>query len=625
MKNVILGTAGHIDHGKSSLVKALTGTDPDRLKEEKERGITIELGFANLLFPDGITVGIVDVPGHERLIKNMLAGAGGIDILLMTIAADEGIMPQSREHLAICDMLRIKKGIIVLTKSDLVDSDWLELVKEETRSFVKGTFLQDADIIPVSSKTGAGLDALKSRIHEIAEATTPKLANGIFRLPVDRIFTLKGFGTVVTGTVLSGTIGLDSPVEILPSGISTKVRGLQSHGRSAEKVYAGQRAGINLQGIEKEMLKRGDVVVVPERFRPTAALDADVELLAGAPALKSKSLVHFYSGTSETMARVILYDRDELKAGEKCFCQFRLKDTIVALSGDRFIIRRLSPLETIGGGEILDPHPARRRRSEGTQDLAAISSGSMEQKIETRIRRAGLGSVTKAEIEGWLSGDLPDISAAISALEKRGTIGVFQGMYFHKDAVESFKGSLKAALEKFHQANPLKTGMPKEDLRLRLKVDQKAFSALVSSMDELISDKDALRLKSFNPAVGSAEEGLRKKMLDTLCKEGFQPSSKAELAQKFSAAEKNITDLLKLMSNEGSLVRINDSIYLAKDNYDLMIKRLRQHFSTKPEMTVAEFRDMLATSRKFAMPFLEYLDSNKITLRVGDIRKFMLK
>ncbi|MDX9715576.1 MAG: selenocysteine-specific translation elongation factor [Dissulfurispiraceae bacterium] len=625
MKNVILGTAGHIDHGKSSLVKALTGSDPDRLKEERDRGITIDLGFANLMLPDDIAVGIVDVPGHERLIKNMLAGAGGIDILLMTIAADEGIMPQSREHLAICDMLRIKNGIIVLTKSDLVDNEWLELVKEEVRAFVKGTFLQNADIIPVSSKTGSGLDALKDKIHRIAKDTAPKLINGIFRLPVDRIFTLKGFGTVVTGTVLSGTIGLDSPVEILPSGISTKVRGLQSHGKSYDSVYAGQRAGINLQGIEKELLKRGDVVVASGRLVPTTVLDAEIELLPGAPLVKSRSLMHFYSGTSETIARVILYDRDELKPGEKGFCQFRLKDTIVALSGDRFIVRRLSPLETTGGGQILDPHPSKRKKNQGIQDLAAISSGSIETKVETRILGAGLSSVTKPEIEGWISCDLPDIHNALSALEKKGSIISVQGMFFHKEVVELFKKTAKEQLDRFHKTNPLKPGMPKEDLRLRLKADQKTFNALASACAELVFDKDTLRLATFSPAVSSADEGLKKKVLDTLSKEEFQPSSRIEIAQKLSVSEKNITDLLKLLSKEGLLVRITDAVYLTKENYDIMIDRLRQHFSKKQEMTVAEFRDLLATSRKFAMPFLEYLDSNKITLRVGDARKFMLK
>ena len=362
VKSIILGTAGHIDHGKSSLVKALTGIDPDRLKEEKERGITIDLGFASISYPDGLNVGIVDVPGHEKLIKNMLAGAGGIDIVLMVIAADEGIMPQSREHLAICELLKIKAGIVAITKADLVDKDWLQLVIDEVKSFVKGTFLESAEIIPVSAKTGMNIDLLKEKIKEVAKNVKPKLMEGLFRLPIDRVFTLKGFGTVVTGTALSGAISIEAPVEILPSKIASKVRGLQSHGRSVEKAYAGQRIGINLQGIDKESLKRGDVVVPPDRFIPTRVIDARLEMLADAPDVKSRSLVHFYSGTSETIARIVLYDKDEIKAGESCYCQFRLEYPVIVLSGDRYIIRRFSPLETIGGGEILDPYPAKRKK-----------------------------------------------------------------------------------------------------------------------------------------------------------------------------------------------------------------------------------------------------------------------
>ena len=332
IKSVILGTAGHIDHGKSSLVKALTGVDPDRLKEEKERGITIDLGFANLFYPeDNLTVGIVDVPGHERLIKNMLAGAGGIDIVLLVIAADEGVMPQSREHLAICQLLRIKAGIVVITKADLVDDDWLQLVSEDAKKFVENTFLENAEVIPVSSKTGFNLELLKEKVRSLAVSVMPKLIDGIFRLPIDRVFTLKGFGTVVTGTALSGTTALDSPVEILPSGIKSKVRGLQTHGKGVDKAYAGQRIGLNLQGVDRELLQRGDVVVAPDRFVPTQAVDAKLEMLKDAPVVKSRSRVHFYAGTSETIARIIIYGSDEVKAGESCYCQFRLEDPVVTL------------------------------------------------------------------------------------------------------------------------------------------------------------------------------------------------------------------------------------------------------------------------------------------------------
>ena len=326
MHYVILGTAGHIDHGKSALVKALTGIDPDRLKEEKERGITIDLGFADLVYPDGLTAGIVDVPGHERLVRNMLAGAGGIDIVILVIAADEGIMPQSREHLSICNLLKIKSGLIVITKADLVEDDWIKLVSEEVKDFVKGTFLEGADIIPVSSKTGKNIELLKEKIRDVALAVKPKLTKGLFRLPIDRVFTLKGFGTVVTGTAISGSISVDDPVEVLPANINSKVRGLHSHGKSIKTAYAGQRVAINVSGVEKESLKRGDVVVVPGRFSPAKAVDAKIELLKDSPVLKNRSLVHFHSGTSETIARVILYSLEEIKPGEGCYCQLRLHD-----------------------------------------------------------------------------------------------------------------------------------------------------------------------------------------------------------------------------------------------------------------------------------------------------------
>src|SRR5208337_3030897 len=387
LRNVILGTAGHIDHGKSSLVKALTGIDPDRLKEEKERGITIDLGFASMIYPDGLTVGIVDVPGHERLIKNMLAGAGGVDVVLMTIAADEGIMPQSREHLAICDLLKIKDGIIALTKADLVEQDWLRLVTDDVRGFVKGTFLESAEILPVSAKTGLHIETLKSLIRDIALKMQPKLTQGLFRMPIDRVFTLKGFGTVVTGTALSGAIALDSPVKILPAKITTRVRGLQTHGRSTEKAYAGQRIGINLQGIDRESLKRGDVVVDSDKLLPTMTLDAELEMLNNSPVIKSRDRVHFYTGTSETIARIIVYNSEEARPGECCYCQFRLEDPVVVLSGDRYIIRRFSPLETIGGGQILDPFPVRRKKSAGIDDLMVFKEGSLKDKIGIKVRR----------------------------------------------------------------------------------------------------------------------------------------------------------------------------------------------------------------------------------------------
>lgn len=629
IKSVILGTAGHIDHGKSSLVKALTGVDPDRLKEEKERGITIDLGFANISYPeDNLTVGIVDVPGHERLIKNMLAGAGGIDIVLLVIAADEGVMPQSREHLAICELLRIKAGIVVITKADLVDYDWLQLVSDDAKKFVEGTFLENAEVIQVSSKTGLNLELLKEKVRSLAASVMPKLIAGIFRLPIDRVFTLKGFGTVVTGTALSGTITLDSPIEILPSGIKSRVRGLQTHGRGVDRAYAGQRIGINVQGIDRDLLQRGDVVVAPDRFVPTQTVDVKLEMLKHAPPVKSRSRVHFYAGTSETIARIIIYGSDEVKAGESCYCQFRIEDPVVTLSGDRYIIRRFSPLETIGGGEILDPHPLRRKKKMGVDDLKLFENGTLSEKIGMLVKRFRAQGCKISQIEGWFHVNLPDIASNIDRLISDGLLIRSHDTLFHKESFDEFRDTLRLILTQFHAENQLKSGMPKEELKARLRLAVKAgdeIFELLPKIEEFALDKDMVRLKGFKVSLTTADRGVKQEIVSRLNREGFQPSSKVELAKALSISEKEVGDLLKLLAQEGSLVRINDSTFVAKEQYDRMIGQLRDFYSKKPDMTVAEFRDLLCTTRRFALPFLEYLDTHKITLRIGDIRKFVLK
>ncbi|MEK7197760.1 MAG: selenocysteine-specific translation elongation factor, partial [Nitrospirota bacterium] len=615
MHYVILGTAGHIDHGKSALVKALTGIDPDRLKEEKERGITIDLGFADLVYPDGLTVGIVDVPGHERLVRNMLAGAGGIDIVLFVIAADEGIMPQSREHLAICNLLKIKSGLIVITKSDLVEEDWVKLVSDEVRGFVKNTFLENAEIIPVSSKTGENIDLLKEKIKEVALKIQPKLTKGLFRLPIDRVFTLKGFGTVVTGTAISGSVSVDDTVDILPSNISSKVRGLHSHGKAIKTAYAGQRVAINLTGVEKESLKRGDVVVMPGRFSQTKTIDAKIELLKDAPVLKNKSLVHFHSGTAEVIARIILYNRDELKPGEGCFCQLRLQGPVISMSGDRYIIRRFSPVETIGGGEILDAYPSRRKKTEGLGDLEVFEKGALDEKIAMKIKKAGIYGMPVSLIEGWINADIPAIKDAIRSLKEKTTVVQFEDILIHGSAVNSIKEGINKILIPFHKQNPLKTGMPKEEVRVQLKAEQKIFNSLISSMKDVVIDKDLLRSASFKATLSEVDKGIETKVITMLEQAGFQPPLKDELLTALKMQPKQLDDILKLMTKEGKLVRINETIYITKIVYDKMLAMLKDFYNKKKEMTVAEFRDVLGTSRKYALPFLEYLDTQRITMR----------
>ena len=393
MKRVVLGTAGHIDHGKTTLIKALTGVDCDRLKEEKERGITIELGFTSMALPSGSEISIVDVPGHEKFVHHMVAGATGLDLVALVIAADEGIMPQTREHLDICKLLRVKKGLVALTKIDLVEKDWLDLVKEEVHDFVKGTFLEGAAIVPLSSTTGEGLPAFLAEVDRLAQEVEERSPEGLFRLPIDRVFTIKGFGTVVTGTIISGTASIGDTLEVLPGGLEAKVRGIQAHGNSVESATAGLRAGINLQGLETGDIDRGNVLVLSQTLKPTAVLDVVFQLLPSAPRpLKHRTRIRLHLGTAEVLGRVIPLAREEVKPGGEAFMQIRLEKPIVALPGDHFVIRSYSPLLTIGGGEVLDAFPSRHKRlsQQVKEEMEILEKGSDDEKIRIRLLKTGL-------------------------------------------------------------------------------------------------------------------------------------------------------------------------------------------------------------------------------------------
>ncbi|MFA4919985.1 MAG: selenocysteine-specific translation elongation factor [Thermodesulfovibrionales bacterium] len=625
MHYTILGTAGHIDHGKSALVKALTGIDPDRLKEEKERGITIDLGFADLRYPDGQTVGIVDVPGHERLVRNMLAGAGGIDLVLLVIAADEGVMPQSREHLHICNLLRIKSGLIAITKTDLVEKDWLDLVEDDVRKFVKDTFLEGAVIMPVSSKTMLNIDLLKEKIREESLKVEPKPSKGLFRLPIDRVFTLRGFGTVVTGTAISGSISVGDDAEILPSNVKSKVRGLHSHGKPIETAYAGQRVAINLQGVDKEALKRGDSVVVTDKFAPTTMIDAKVELLKHAHIMKSRDIVHLHIGTSENTARIILYGRNELKSGESCYCQLRLQEPVIAMSGDRFIIRRFSPVDTIGGGEVLDPSSYKMSHKKSQDDLTILDYGTLSEKIALKVKRAGIHGMKISSIEGWIQEETTIIDHSIKELKEKGILYQYDDILFHQMSIDAFGNLVKNKLNDFHDKFPLKPGIQKEELRTHLNLELKLFGCLISAAKEIIIEKELVRLATFRPVLTQLDEALKKALIELLEKSGAQPPDMEELCRLFKTDQKYLFDILKLMVKEGSVVRINDSLYITASFYRKAMENLKNFFSTKSEMTVKEFKDTFPTSRKYAIHFLEYLDSNKITKRIGDVRQFQIE
>lgn len=621
MKRVILGTAGHIDHGKSALVKALTGIDPDRLKEEKERGITLDLGFANIVYPD-MVVGVVDVPGHERLIKNMLAGVGGIDMVMLVVAADEGVMPQTKEHLAICNLLKIKSGLIALNKADLVDEETLELAKEEVREAVKGTFLENADIISVSAKTGYNIELLKEKIKEEASKVAEKSPGGIFRMPIDRVFTLKGFGTVVTGTVLSGKISVDSPVEILPAGIISRIRGLQSHGQSLKEVFAGQRVGVNLQGVSKEDLKRGDIITVPSTLKPTYLIEARIELLKEAKPLKHNAPIHFYLTTSETIGKVKLFGKSEIQPLEPAFAYIKLQEPLIAMAGDRFVIRRFSPLETLGGGLVLDPEPPKRKKDIDPSHLDILYKGELSERIEIKIKRRGFKGMTISEIEGWVNIDLKEIHFALEKLLKKQRIIKAENRFFHIDIFNNFKTALINLVKDFHEKNPFKEGLPKEELKVKLSLERfPEVLMLLPYIEDISVEGNIVKLKLAPKE--AIDIVLENKILEQLKKNEFQPPFKDELAQILNIPESKLSDILKIIAKSGKIIRINDSLYLLKESYEKMLALLKDFFAKKPEMTVSEFRTMLNTTRKYALPYLEHLDSSKITLRVGEVRKLV--
>ncbi len=627
MKYIILGTAGHIDHGKSSLVKALTGTDPDRLKEEKERGITLDLGFASLDLPGGNRLGIVDVPGHEGLIKNMLAGVGGIDIVMLVIAADEGIMPQTREHLAICNLLRVKQGIIALTKMDLVEKDWLDLVQEEVREFVKGTFLATAPIVPVSSKSGENLPLLVKELARLASEVAPKSSGGILRLPIDRVFTMKGFGTVVTGTLLSGAINAEQEVDILPKGITTKVRGIQSHNQAVKQSVAGQRTAVNLQGIEKDQISRGDAIVSAGYFKSTKTLDATLEMLEQAPrGLKNGARIRFYNATQEALGRITMLGARDLAPGQEAYVQFRLEQPLIIQHGDRYVLRFYSPMETLGGGMVLNPHTRRHKQSTMQESLAKLDilkTGTMQDRIALFVSGKGLAGMEENALIGSLAADKQEITTALAALGQKKVLFRIDNLYVHASQIPLLEKKIADLIAKYHKDNPLKPGIDKEELKgmLRLRLSPKilnlAVEALVSKK-QLESDGSKLRLPSFKAA--KDQSAMKDRIVEAIKKGGSQPPTREELPALFNITEKDAKDLLKLLAEENRVIRMNDSLYLHSDTLESIRTGLKKHLDEKKEITIAEFRDLAKTSRKFAVPIMEYFDSQKLTQRIGDKR-----
>jgi len=630
MKHVILGTAGHIDHGKTSLVKALTGVDTDRLKEEKERGITIELGFTFLDLPSGIRLGIIDVPGHEKFVKHMVAGAWGIDLVALVIAADEGVMPQTREHLDICRLLRVKKGLVVLTKIDLLDRELLELVKEEVTDIVEDTFLKNAPILPVSSVTGEGIPQLLSALDLLSQEINERSSGGLFRLPIDRIFTMKGFGTVVTGTMISGSLSLGETIQVLPSGLEGKVRNLQVYGRSVEKTVAGERAAVNLQGVETSAIERGDVLIRPNTLSPTRLIDAYLEYLPDASRpLKHRTKQRFHVGTTLANASIFLLDRDELVPGETGFVQLRLERPVVVLPQDRFVIRGSSAIQTIGGGVILDGHPDKHKRfsSSVVADLSLLKDGTREQALRQHIDHSGVGGSTLEELLNRVEMSSSDVQSIIRQMAGKGDLLVIDSEKLKVIASGSYqmlKGRALAQLREFHQRFPMKSGLSKEELRTKLppEVDVKLFQILISELiqsKEVVLEKDKLRLSGHQISSVDAK-GLAKRVEEAVLKGGLQPPSPKELWEEWSEKEGEVRAIFEHLVHEGILVKIKSEIYFHRAPFENLREELVAYLKNHREITTPQFKEMTKASRKYVIPLIEYFDQIKLTLRLGEKR-----
>jgi selenocysteine-specific elongation factor len=627
-KHVVVGTAGHIDHGKTSLVKALTGTDTDRLPEEKARGITIDLGFAFLEEPDGLTIEIVDVPGHERFVKNMLAGVGGIDLALLVIAADEGVMPQTREHLAICSLLHIKSGMVALTKTDMVEPDWLELVRDDVARLLDGTFLAGCPIVPVSSKTGAGLPELRAALGELARSVPAKALDRTARLPVDRVFTVKGFGTVVTGTLTAGRLAIDERVEVYPRGLQSKVRGLQVHGHAVEGAQAGQRTAVNLQGVERTAIERGDVVAPAGTLVHTVLVDATVELLADAPRpLKMRERVRFHVGTQEVMARVLLVGEPELPQGRASFGRFRLEAPVVALPGDRYVIRTYSPIVTIGGGTLLDVAPPRFKRKAPAlrAHLELLATGSPAEVVEEHLRQAGAAGARLVDLRARTPFGPELLRTLLEGLQKAGAVvAVDREAYLHRDANDRLRAATLGLLEAFHAEHPLRGGISREELRSRAgNAQEKVFGQLLGTLETegmVRSEKDQVRLAShtirLSPEQQRVVDGVEAEFRRALA----APPAVEETLAKFGVKGTEKHELFQLLLADRKLVRVRESLYFHAAALQEIQDTLVAHLKAKKELSPADMKDLFGVSRKYAIPLMEYFDAQRVTVRQGERR-----
>lgn len=631
MKHLILGTAGHIDHGKTSLVKALTGVDCDRLPEEKARGITIELGFAALEIPGKVRFGIIDVPGHERFVRTMVAGVAGMDIVMLVVAADEGVMPQTREHLDICQLLGVKRGLVALTKSDLVAPDWLDLVREELREYLHGSFLETAPIIAVSSRTGAGLADLRNQLEKMAEESLARKSDGAFRLPIDRVFTLAGFGTVVTGTLLSGSIQAGDELEILPGGIKSRVRGVQTHGGRSEKGEAGERLAVNLQGVEHTAVVRGDTLVPPEVYATSHTVDVLLDHLPSASkSLKHRSTLRLHSATCEIPAQLILLDRDSLQPGESCYAQLRLSKPALLLPGDPFVLRSYSPPATVGGGRVLDPAPPRHRRrtAEALALLEAAAGGDHAAMVAGMIASSLLSGLPHADLVKRTGFSLKRLETILQPLLASGAIIQVTReprIYIGREAFAELQSCLCKAAEIFLLQNPLKNGISREELKSKLpkRSDQRFFTALLGALEKegrLLTEHDIVKLPGNQRKEGAENSGISARIELLLLQAGSEAPTLKELAENLKLPEKQVLEYLNLLAREKKAVKVKSDIFHSPGAIDTVRAKLIEFLKGHGGISPLEFRELTGLSRKFMIPLLEYFDQEKLTIRVGDKR-----
>lgn len=629
MNSVIVGTAGHIDHGKTALIRALTGIDTDRLEEEKRRGITIDLGFAHLELPGPqgpVRLGFIDVPGHERFVRNMLAGVGGIDMVLFVVSAEDSIKPQTREHFDICRLLRVPRGITVLTKSDLVDAETLQVLRLEVEEFVRGSFLDASrsPIVEVSSLTGAGLETLRHELARVALEAGRKDAQAAFRLPIDRVFTLKGFGTVVTGTMISGQIRKEQEVEVLPPGKQVRVRGLQVHGMPRETAFAGERAALNLAGVAQEELERGMILAQPGLLLPTRRLDVRLQLLNGARPLKHRARVRLHLFTTETIAKVVLYEDDELGPGESAWAQLRTESPVACAPGDRFILRQLSPMTTIGGGAVVDVNPMRRMKPKARTEMLEMLSGGDDlcrlRVLLARREKRGLRLREAIHETGWTMERLQGTYG--KGVREREIIS-FRDVLIAKPALERIQGELLTAVESFHTANPLAGGISKQELLEKSGLDRELFAG---ALDVLVAAKklaitaEQVHLTDFQVRMKDEEAESKKQIEEVFASAGLKVPALKEVMAGLKIDLRRAQKIVTLLLRDRVLIKVGEDLVFHQKALEELKHRVSDSKSSSPTMNVSRFKELVGVSRKYAIPLLEYLDREHITRRAGEER-----